>query len=223
MSRVWHSDMVVAEEMASLAFVPDGIVRAKRVSDIAIALVCLVVTLPLWPLIALAVRLAGSGPVFARKLCVGRQAADRTELFAVLTFRTPPAGIGALLRRCRLDELPKLLNVLHGDMAIVGPRPETPAAYGRFDRDVPFFADRTAGLRPGLTGPGRPRRDVDASAASACSLLAYDTAYALRLCSYRDWFTTDLGILLRTVGTVVGAGGNGSGRGLPHGISDTSV
>ena len=60
--------------------------------------------------------------------------------------------VGAFIRKTRLDELPQLLNVLWGDMSVVGPRPERPAMYRRLDQAVPFFADRTAGLRPGVTG-----------------------------------------------------------------------
>lgn len=117
--------------------------------------------------VAVAVRLTSRGPVLFRQVRLGQ---DRRE-FTILKFRTmraarPGAGpevtapgdlritaVGALLRRTSLDELPQLLNVLRGDMTLVGPRPETPALAARYPADCRWVLDH----RPGLTGPTQVR------------------------------------------------------------------
>jgi lipopolysaccharide/colanic/teichoic acid biosynthesis glycosyltransferase len=132
-----------------VGYVSRSVAASKRVLDIFGALAVLVVTAPLWPLIALAIKLDSRGPVFYRQTRVGRALADRTELFGILKFRSlsvgaeARTGVGLILRKTRLDELPQLLNVLKGDMSLIGPRPERPCFYS---------ADRPVGLRPGITG-----------------------------------------------------------------------
>lgn len=160
----------------------------KRLVDIAIASIGLVVTAPLWPLIALAIRINSPGPVIFRQLRVGRALSDSTELFNMMKFRSmyidaearsgmvwakrnDPCitAVGNFLRKTRLDEIPRLINVLRGDMSIVGPRPERPGFYAKLERAIPFFAERTVGLRPGITGlaqvPGVMTRVSTTSAA----------------------------------------------------------
>jgi len=172
MSHRKHSSAALTtEQFAALDYIPRSVLVAKRAMDIAVALIGLVVTAPLWPLVALAIRLDSPGPVIYRQMRVGRILADRTELFMILKFRSMRADaekgtgavwaqkhdpritrVGAFIRKTRLDELPQLINVLRGDMSVVGPRPERVDMYLRLERAVPFYADRTAGLRPGITG-----------------------------------------------------------------------
>jgi lipopolysaccharide/colanic/teichoic acid biosynthesis glycosyltransferase len=133
---------------------------AKRTFDVVVAAIVLVLALPLMLAIALAVVLESRGPVFYRAQRVGQGG----RALRILKFRKMPDGtsgvalttsgdarltrIGRLLERTKLDELPQLLNVLGGQMSIVGPRPE----------DGGFVAQRTADyeeilrVRPGLTG-----------------------------------------------------------------------
>jgi lipopolysaccharide/colanic/teichoic acid biosynthesis glycosyltransferase len=135
----------------------------NRAFDAAMAALALVLTAPLAALIALAIRLEGGGPALYRQRRVGRGGAE----FDLLKFRTmvpgsDPVGIGTavgaddprvtrvgrLLRRLSLDELPNLVNVLRGEMAIVGPRPTIPA-------QVELYTPRQRRrleVRPGLTG-----------------------------------------------------------------------
>jgi lipopolysaccharide/colanic/teichoic acid biosynthesis glycosyltransferase len=135
----------------------------RRVFDIAIAGVALLVTAPLSVLIAIAIRLEGGGPALYRQHRVGKDGAE----FDLYKFRTMVAGsdpvgigtavaaddprvtrVGRVLRKLSLDELPNLLNVLRGDMAIVGPRPTIPA-------QVELYTPRQRRrleVRPGLTG-----------------------------------------------------------------------
>ena len=114
--------------------------------------------------IALAVRLSSPGPILFRQKRVGQHG----ELFEMLKFRTLLVNddsdttwsvadddrrtlIGRVLRHTHLDELPQLLNVLSGDMTLVGPRPERPQFVDRFSAETPRYADRHR-VPPGVTG-----------------------------------------------------------------------
>ena len=148
----------------------------KYAADRVIAAVLLLLTIPLTLPAAVAVLLAGGRPLFFRQVRVGRD--GRT--FEMLKFRTmrPHAGVeleaaalalppdtapggvegddrrtrvGALLRRTSIDELPQLLNVLKGDMSLVGPRPERPEFVGLFEQSVYRYTDRHR-VKSGITG-----------------------------------------------------------------------
>jgi lipopolysaccharide/colanic/teichoic acid biosynthesis glycosyltransferase len=135
----------------------------SRVLDAVLAAALLLVTSPLLALAALAIRLESRGPVFYRQLRVGR-GGERFELWKLRTMvpgaETMGAGIyvvegdaritrvGRLLRRFSLDELPNLVNVLKGEMAIVGPRPTVQEQVDRYtDRQL-----RRLEVKPGITG-----------------------------------------------------------------------
>ena len=97
-------------------------------------------------------------------------------------------GSGLFLRKTRLDELPQLINVLQGDMAIIGPRPERPGFYQKLERSIPFFADRTAGIRPGITGLAQVNQGYDTCLEDVRNKAAFDHAYAMALRDLRAWF-----------------------------------
>ena len=137
----------------------------KRCFDLVIGSVLLVVLCPLLVLIAVTVAATSGRPVIYRARRVGRGG----QSFLLLKFRTMRVGIagpaitgredpritpiGAVLRRTKLDELPQLLNVLRGDMSLVGPRPEDPrfaAGYSPEQREV-------LSIRPGITSPAAVR------------------------------------------------------------------
>lgn len=150
----------------------------KRAIDIGAATVGLALTLPLYPLIAAAIRLESGGPVLFRQRRAGqlvranghgRGLAFRE--FDMLKFRTMRADaeaktgvvlaaendpritrVGSFLRKTRLDELPQLWNVLRGDMSVVGPRPERPELMRDLALAIPYFEERTRDLKPGITG-----------------------------------------------------------------------
>jgi exopolysaccharide biosynthesis polyprenyl glycosylphosphotransferase len=144
----------------------------KHVIDRAVAAISLVVLAPLLAVIGLAVRISSPGPMFFRQQRVGRDGRE----FELLKFRTmtasptladfqPPAGLapggvegtdrrttlGRLLRNTSLDELPQLINVLRGDMSIVGPRPERPSFVALFAAQV-YRYDSRHRVRSGITG-----------------------------------------------------------------------
>jgi lipopolysaccharide/colanic/teichoic acid biosynthesis glycosyltransferase len=135
----------------------------KRPFDIVLSALSLLVLLPLFPVIALAILLDSPGPVFYRATRVGRAGRE----FKLYKFRTMVANadrigpgvtsakdpritrVGRFLRRTKLDELPQFINVLRGEMSIVGPRPEDP-------RYVTYYTgsqQRVLGVRPGITSP----------------------------------------------------------------------
>jgi lipopolysaccharide/colanic/teichoic acid biosynthesis glycosyltransferase len=135
----------------------------SRALDVALAAALLAITSPLLALAALAIRLESGGPVFYRQLRVGR-GGEQFELWKLRTMvsgaETMGAGIyviegdtritrvGRLLRRLSLDELPNLVNVLRGEMAVVGPRPTVQEQVDRYtDRQR-----RRLEVKPGITG-----------------------------------------------------------------------
>jgi len=139
-------------------------VSAKRVLDVILAGVALVAAAPVLCVAAVGIRLAGAGPIFYRAHRVGlhgrvftmyklRTMRVRQSYASAITAKNDPRvfPFGALLRRTKVDELPQLYNVLRGDMAIVGPRPEDPGMVARFYTPLDHETLRVA---PGLTSPG---------------------------------------------------------------------
>lgn len=192
--------------------------RFKRLLDVAAALVLLIPALPLFLLIAVAVRLDSRGPVFFRQLRIGESTPDYVRLFHIIKFRTMREDaeavtgavwasaadpritrVGAVLRRTRLDELPQLINVLRGEMSLVGPRPERPCFFGRLDNDIPFYGERIYGAPPGITGFAQVNQNADLTLDDVRVKLYFDHAYALALSRPRAWLTLDLQIALRTI------------------------
>jgi lipopolysaccharide/colanic/teichoic acid biosynthesis glycosyltransferase len=180
---------------------------AKRIVDVVVAAVGLVLAAPLLVGAALAIRLGDRGPVLFRQVRVGHHGRH----FSILKLRTmrvdaEPGGavwadaddprctpIGRVLRRTRLDELPQLLNVLRGDMSFVGPRPERPEFLGRLEREVPYYAWRLV-ARPGLTGWAQINHPYGSSVDDARRKLEFDLYYVSRRS-----LLFDLVIALRTV------------------------
>jgi exopolysaccharide biosynthesis polyprenyl glycosylphosphotransferase len=184
-----------------------------RIFDVAAATVGLILTLPVWLLVALAVKLVSPGRVLYRQERVGL----RGRSFQLLKFRTMRTdaeertgpvlatlddhrvtAVGRFLRMSRIDELPQLLNVLVGDMSLVGPRPERPHFVGQFLRSVPQYAERYR-VRPGITGLAQVRGGYDTTARNKAR---YDLVY-LRNRS----FLLDLKILAKTLVVVLAGRG----------------
>ena len=184
----------------------------KRLIDIVASLVGLVLAAPLMVLVALAVKWTSPGPVVYRQKRVGQHG----RVFTVLKFRSmrqdAEAGTGAVwarandnrvtpvgrfLRRSRLDEMPQLLNVLVGDMSLVGPRPERPEFVQQLTRQIPFYGQRHI-IRPGLTGWAQVRYTYGSSVEDALEKLQYDLFYIKNLSIPLDLF-----IIFSTVKTVL--------------------
>ncbi|PSU33104.1 sugar transferase [Photobacterium lutimaris] len=190
----------------------------KRTSDILLATTGMVLTLPLWPLIALLIKLDSPGPVFYRQMRVGRISEEQVELFDVIKFRSMSHNaesksgatwaqqndpritrIGHFLRVTRLDELPQFINVIKGEMALIGPRPERPEFCGTLQNALPFYLERTAGLKPGITGLAQVSQGYDSDLEDVKNKIGFDHAYALALSSPLQWIKMDLFIIFKTI------------------------
>ena len=199
---------------------------AKRAFDIVGALIGLSIGMFLAIPVAIAIKLTSPGPVIFRQMRIGRSLPDRTELFMMLKFRSMYVDaeaktgavwatkndpritpVGLFLRKTRLDEIPQLINVLKGDMSLVGPRPERPGITHRLEDAIPFFAERTYGIRPGITGLAQVNQGYDESLDDVRSKVLYDHAYGLSIMELGRWFRTDLHILWKTIAVMVGGRG----------------
>lgn len=149
----------------------------KRLIDVVGSVAGLAVTAPIFAATALAIKLDDRGPIFYRQKRAGANmgpegSATEVYTYDMIKFRTMRTDaekgaqgpiraavndtrvtrIGKLLRRSRLDELPQLLNVLRGEMSIVGPRPERPETIHNLAAAIPFFEERMRMVKPGITG-----------------------------------------------------------------------
>jgi len=184
---------------------------AKRVIDVGFALLGLAALGPLLALVAPLIRLESAGPVFYRQERLGRGGRP----FTLLKLRTMVAdaepdgpvwasaddpratGVGRWLRRTRLDELPQAVNILRGDMSLVGPRPERPAFVAQLAEAIPFYRARHA-VRPGLTGWATIHQGYARSTEDALIKLQFDLYYIKHQSLLLDAY-----ILLRTLAAVL--------------------
>jgi len=165
--------------------------QIKRFIDLFISLTTLSIMLPLFILVALIIKIESAGPVFFKQKRVGKGG----RIFTVYKFRsmvkdaekmTGPvwAGekdpritrFGRIMRKLRIDEFPQLLNVLYGQMSIVGPRPERPYFVDRLKRDYPFYTRRLR-VKPGITGWAQVKGEYDTTIEQVKEKLAYDLYY----------------------------------------------
>jgi sugar transferase (PEP-CTERM system associated) len=184
----------------------------KRVFDIAVATILLVLSLPIMVVTAFLVFLESGFPVFYRQERVGRAG----RVFHVTKFRsmrvdaegdgTPRwaasnddriTRVGRFIRKYRIDELPQLLNVLKGDMSLVGPRPERPFFVDQLTQSIPFYAARHS-VKPGLTGWAQVRYHYGATLDDAAKKLQFDLYYVKNHTLFLD-----LVVLFETVVVVV--------------------
>lgn len=185
--------------------------RSKRVIDVVAALVGIVVLGIVIPLVALGTKLTSPGPLFFRQRRIGLGG----KTFLLTKFRTMRTdaekdgavwaskndsritSFGRFLRRTRLDELPQFLNILTGDMSLVGPRPERPEFIGILDEKIPFYSRRNM-VRPGITGFAQIMYPYAASVEDSLEKVGYDLYYI----KHRSLFLY-FKILLRTVRVVL--------------------
>jgi exopolysaccharide biosynthesis polyprenyl glycosylphosphotransferase len=187
----------------------------RRLLEVVLVVLLLVPYLVLLPFIALSIKITSPGPVFLRQRRVGFAGRE----FTIFKLRTMHAGaeaaghqwsarndprittLGRYLRRSRLDEVPQLLNVLVGEMSLIGPRPERPEFVSDLQARLPFYRARLS-VKPGISGWAQVKAGYAASLADTSTKLEYDLYYvknqSLRL---------DLQIVLHTVFTVLGLRG----------------
>ena len=163
----------------------------KRVFDLFASLILLTLAIPVMLIAALAIRLESRGPIIYRQERVGRGGRN----FTVLKFRSMridaeqdgvarwastrdprTTRVGRFLRKARIDELPQLLNVLQGEMSLVGPRPERPGFVDQLKDQIQFYDVRHS-VKPGLTGWAQVRYSYGASVEDARTKLQFDLYY----------------------------------------------
>ena len=186
--------------------------RLKRFTDILIAISSLLICLPIWLIISILIKVDSKGPVFYRQERVGKDG----KIFFINKFRsmisdaeakTGPVWaankdervttIGNLLRRFHFDETPQLINILKGDMSVVGPRPERPYFVKKLKQTYPFYSRRFK-IRPGVTGWSQINQPFDVNVKDVHQKLKFDFYYienmSLRL---------DINILVKTILVVI--------------------
>ena len=202
--------------------------QARRVLNVAVALVALVLSAPIMLIIALLVRLTSPGPVLYTQTRVGvdrrrdgsqhwrRKIDYGGRLFTIYKFRTMYVTdesqaaqvwakqgdpritpVGRVLRKLRLDELPQLVNVLKGDMNVVGPRPEQPRIFLTLREQIERYPERQQVL-PGITGWAQVNLNYDQDLDDVRRKLKYDLEYAARKSALED-----MRILARTVPVIL--------------------
>ncbi|GCE21019.1 exopolysaccharide biosynthesis polyprenyl glycosylphosphotransferase [Dictyobacter kobayashii] len=187
----------------------------RRLLDLCFGVVGLAVLLGLLPLLAVCIYLDSPGPVFYWQERVGYHG----RCFRLLKFRSmrvnaEPCGatwasqgdarvtrVGRVLRATHLDELPQVINILQGEMSLIGPRPERPMFELQLEQILPAFCCRL-GVKPGLTGWAQVKAPYASSYAAAAVKLQYDLYYIRH-----QSFVLDISILLKTIVAVLWCSG----------------
>jgi lipopolysaccharide/colanic/teichoic acid biosynthesis glycosyltransferase len=186
----------------------------KRLMDIGIAVAVLPVALPILAAGALAVLVSMGRPILFTQPRTGLGgAAFKIYKLRTMTFSAETQGattvegdlrvtrVGGFLRRYRIDELPQLLNVLKGDMSIIGPRPEWTLLSEKYCRDLPVYVYRHL-VRPGITGWAQVRGGYASNLDETRTKVGYDLFYIKNLS-----FSLDIQILVRTAWTLLTGSG----------------
>jgi exopolysaccharide biosynthesis polyprenyl glycosylphosphotransferase len=181
---------------------------AKRTLDVLFSLSVLIIGLPLWLLFACFIKLDSRGPVLYRQVRVGRNSSH----FKIFKFRSMLSdaekksgpiwagkndprvtNAGRILRKTHLDEVPQFINVLKGDMSLVGPRPERPFFVDKLTKEIPLYNHRHR-VRPGITGWAQVKHKYDENMEDVRTKIKYDLFYIENI-SWR----LDLKILFNTI------------------------
>jgi exopolysaccharide biosynthesis polyprenyl glycosylphosphotransferase len=180
----------------------------KRTVDILFSMTVLIGLLPVWLLLAVAIKINSPGPVLFKQKRIGKEGREYTLLKFRSMIRdaekhTGPVwaqkddqrvtAMGRLMRRTRLDEIPQLINVLKGEMSLVGPRPERPYFVRQLIQEIPLYS-RRLNVKPGITGWAQTRHSYDADIEDVREKVKYDLYYIENLS-----LSLDLKILARTI------------------------
>ena len=187
------------------------LLAAKRMLDVLVSLLLLILMLPIMGIVALAIWLESGSPILFRQERIGLGGRP----FQILKFRSMNhdaeehgpkwaadddrrvTRVGGIIRKLRLDELPQAVNVLRGEMSFVGPRPERAIFCRMLETETPFYALRYS-VRPGITGWAQVKYQYGASIEEAKTKLEYDLFYIKHLS-----LTLDLAILFETAKVVL--------------------
>jgi len=211
-------DKNLGAHMTTRTFIHPSVYPIKRAIDLMVSISCLLIAFPLFIVIAILIKMTSVGPVFYCQSRVGKAVLGKMHIFNMIKFRTmvndAESGTGAvwaqsndnrlttvgkLLRKTRLDELPQFINVIRGDMSLIGPRPERPEIVVKLDQAIPFYSERTYEMTPGITGLAQVYQGYDTCIDDVKTKIGYDFAYTLSLTSLSQWLLMDLKIIVRTV------------------------
>jgi exopolysaccharide biosynthesis polyprenyl glycosylphosphotransferase len=195
-----------------LAFTLSVDFNGERAFDVVASVGALVVTAPIMAVTAVLVALDSPGPILHRQERLGRVGVA----FTILKFRTMAADaesrtgpvwasendprvtrVGRWLRRFHIDEIPQFVNVLRGEMSLIGPRPERDVFVKRLEEEVPFYAERLM-VQPGITGWAQVMQSYASSTEDSRQKLQADLYYIKHMS-----FLTDMHIILKTVNVVL--------------------
>lgn len=183
----------------------------KRIFDVLGAIVIGTISLPLYPLIMLAIKLDSSGPFFYRQKRIGKTG----KIITLIKFRTMfhdaektgpiwasekdarTTSVGRFIRKTRIDELPQIWNVFRGEMSFVGPRPERPEFHEKLKKEIPFYEERYL-VKPGLTGWAQIKHKLDFSGGMTIADTYEKLQHDLYYIKNRS-LLLDLGIILKTI------------------------
>ncbi|MDD5020013.1 MAG: exopolysaccharide biosynthesis polyprenyl glycosylphosphotransferase [Candidatus Omnitrophica bacterium] len=213
-----------APEPSSVALMASGFLAAlvrfarrrfeefKRVFDVFVSFVGLVISAPVLLAAAAAIKATSPGPVFFKQTRIGKKG----KIFNIWKLRTMVCdaelqtgpvwatendprvtSVGKFLRKSRIDEIPQLVNVLKGEMSIIGPRPERPEFVGKLAGEIVDYRKRLK-VKPGITGLAQIKQSYDATIKDVRRKVKLDLLYIKKMC-----FLTDLRILLGTISVVL--------------------
>lgn len=191
---------------------PEWEKKLKRLMDLVVSLIIILITMPIWFITAVAIKLESKGPVFFSQERCGQNG----SVFKMIKFRsmrkdaeklTGPVwsqkddpritGVGKLIRKVRIDEIPQMINVLRGEMSLVGPRPERPFFVEKLAVQIPYYKRRLK-VRPGVTGWAQVKHKYDETIEDVKIKLRYDLFYIENM-SLR----MDFKIIFRTIFVVL--------------------
>ncbi|CCQ12004.1 Sugar transferase SypR involved in lipopolysaccharide synthesis [Pseudoalteromonas luteoviolacea B = ATCC 29581] len=194
----------------------------KRLIDLVGATTLLLLLSPIMMLSALVIKFTSKGPIIFKQLRVGEYNEDYATLFYVYKFRSMVTNaekltgavwatkndpritpVGRFIRKTRIDELPQLFNVIKGDMSLIGPRPERPDFYTKLENEIPFFTQRTFGLKPGISGLAQVMNGYDEDIEGVRRKIAWDYAYALSMSNFSSWISMEINVFFKTIMVVV--------------------
>ena len=189
----------------------------KRIGDIILSIIGIIISLPFYPFIILAIKLNSKGPIFIRQHRVGKSG----QQFYLIKFRTMIAnspdgsaegasgpvwaseddkrttGVGKFIRRMRIDEWPQFWNMLRGEISFVGPRPERPEFHEKLQKEIPFYEERYL-VKPGLTGWAQIKHKLDFRGGKTIKDTYEQLQHDLYYVKNRS-LLLDFGIILRTI------------------------
>ena len=187
---------------------PSVYIRSKPCLDSFLAIFGLIIFSPLLFLVGIMIKVTSKGPIFYSQERVGTNG----QLFEIIKFRTMHfkaedqlgptwakkndpriTHLGRILRKTHIDELPQLVNVIQGEMSIVGPRPERPFFVDKFIKNIPDYTKRLT-VKPGMTGLAQCYYKYDETFRDVKKKLQYDIFYIKKMC-----LLLDLKILLLTL------------------------